>query len=146
MASTALLVAVPAIGIANLAAVTACTTRAPVATANLASSNLVALTAATTLGLRVDSIEVQAASTSITGASVAALVGIWMWDGTNATLIQEIAVTAVTPSATTAAFTTTITFANPIGVPPTHRLYASTTVTTTAGANALSVLAFGGSF
>ena len=146
MAATALLVAVPVIGIANLTAIAACTTRAPIATANLAASNLVALTAASTLGMRADSIEVQAVSTSMTGASVAALVGIWMWDGTNATLIQEIVITAVTPSTTSAAFTTTVTFANPIGIPPTYRLYVSTTVATTAATNALAVLAFGGSF
>lgn len=128
----------------SLAAVTACTTRAPTATASLAAANIVALTAASTNGLRIDAIEVQACSSSITAATVAQIVGIWMWDGTTAYLIDEIQVTAQTPSTTSPAFTLTKTYTSPIVVPASHVLYCSTTVTTTASTTALSVIATGG--
>lgn len=152
MAATPQFAATPVVGVANLTAVSACTTRAPVATANLATSNLFALTnTATTYsagspGVRIDTIQVVAASTAIGAATVAGLVGIWIWDGTNANLIAEIAVAAQTPSATAAAFTAIYTPTNPIVLPATHRLYASSTVATTAATNALQVVASGGAY
>jgi hypothetical protein len=96
--------------------------------------------------LRIDSIQVNAVGTSITTANAANIVGIWMWDGTTAFLIQEIAVTAVTPSTTTAAFTTTLNFTQPLVLPAAFALYASTTVTTTSAGTALQVTAFGGAY
>jgi len=146
MAATPQFAATPVVGALSMAAVAACTTRAPTATAGLAAANILPLTAVSAIGQRIDSISVVAASSSMTSATQAALVGIWVWDGTTAFLIAEITVSAVTPSTTVAAFTTTWTPANPIVLPATHRLYASTTVTTTASTNALSVEAFGGSY
>ena len=61
-------------------------------------------------------------------------------------MILEVAVTAVTPSATSAAFTTTYTFPAPLVLPAAFALYASTTVTTTAAGTALQVTAFGGAY
>ena len=130
----------------SLAAVTACTTRAPTPTASLAAANIVALTAASTNGLRIDSIQVQACSTAIGATTAAQLVQVWMWDGTNAYLIDEISVTALVPSATSPAFTSTKYYTNPILVPAANVLYISTTVTTTAGTTALLVSAFGGAY
>ena len=69
-----------------------------------------------------------------------------MWDGTSAFLIQEILVTAVTPSTTVAAFTTTYTFPIPLNLPAAFALYASVAVTTTAGGTALMVTAYGGAY
>jgi hypothetical protein len=69
-----------------------------------------------------------------------------MWDGTTAFLIQEILVSAVTPSTTAVAFTTTYTFPIPLNLPAAFALYASTTVTTTAAGTALMVTAFGGAY
>lgn len=131
---------------ADLTAATACTTRAPTATASLAGANIIQLTNTSTNGLRIDSIQVQASSTSISATTAAQIVGLWMWDGTKAYLINEIAISAQTPSTTSAAFATTVTFTNPINVPAANKLYVSTTVTTTASTTALVVNAYGGSY
>ena len=130
----------------TLVAQTACTTRAPTATASLAGANITAFVPISTNGLRIDSIQVNAAGTGISTANAANLVDIWLWDGTTAFMILEIAVTAVTPSATAAAFTTTYTFPAPLILPAAFALYASTTVTTTAAGTALQVTAFGGAY
>ena len=130
----------------TLVAQTACTTRAPTATGSLAAANITAFVPVSTNGLRIDSIQVNAAGTGITTANAANLVGIWMWDGTTAFMILEVAVTAVTPSTTAAAFTTTYTFPAPLVLPAAFALYASTTVTTTAAGTALQVTAFGGAY
>ena len=99
-----------------------------------------------TNGLRIDSIQVNACGTGITTANAANVVGIWADDATNAYLITEILVTAVTPSATAAAFTTTYTFPIPLNLPAAFTLKASVGVTTTAGGTALQVTAFGGAY
>jgi hypothetical protein len=130
----------------TLVAQTACTTRAPTATASLAGANITAFVPVSTNGLRIDSIQVNAAGTGITTANAANLVDIWLWDGTTAFMILEIAVTAVTPSTTAVAFTTTYTFPAPLVMPAAFALYASTTVTTTAAGTALQVTAFGGAY
>lgn len=127
---------------ASLAAVTACSTRAPTATASLAAANISILCPASTNGVRVDKIQVQACSSSITAPTVAQTVLIWEWDGTTAWVIDEIAVTAVTPSTTTAAFSTAKSYN--YALPSTHALYISTTVTTTAATTALQVTLYGG--
>ena len=130
----------------TLAAQTACTTRAPTATASLAGANITAFVPVSTNGLRIDSIQVNAVGTGISTVNAAQLVNIWMWDGTTAFMILEIAVTAVTPSTTAAAFTTTYTFSAPLVLPAAFALYASTTVTTTAAGTALQVTAYGGAY
>ena len=92
----------------SMTAQTACSTRAPTATASLAGANIIEFVTTSTNGLRIDSIQVNACGASMTTANAANIVGIWLWDGTTARLINEILVTAVTPSASaTAAFTTT---------------------------------------
>ena len=131
---------------ADLTAATACATRAPTATASLAGANILAFTSTSTNGLRIDSIQVQASSTSMTSATAAQIVGIWMWDGTKAWLIDEITVSAQTPSTTSPAFTLTKYYTNPIQVPAANKLYVSTTVTTTASTTALVVSAYGGAY
>ena len=130
----------------TLVAQTACTTRAPTATGSLAAANITAFVPVSTNGLRIDSIQVNAAGTGITTANAANLVDIWLWDGTTAFMILEIAVTAVTPSTTAAAFTTTYSFPAPLVLPAAFALYASTTVTTTAAGTALQVTAYGGAY
>ena len=130
----------------TLAAQTACTTRGPTATANLAAANIVEIVPTSTNGLRIDSIQVNACSTSFVAATTANIVGIWVWDGTTAFLFTEILVTALTPSTAVAGFTTTLTFANPLVLPSTFKLFASVSVTTTAATTALQVCAMGGSY
>lgn len=132
---------------ASLAAVTACTTRAPTAHATIAGAGTpnyaVALVPVTTNGIRIDTIQVQACSTAITSATVAQTVLIWRSNGTTAHVIDEIQVTAVTPSATTPAFSTSRSYSN-LALSATDTLWASTTVTTTASTTALAVIASGG--
>ena len=131
----------------SMTAQTACSTRAPTATASLAGANIIAFVPTSTNGLRIDSIQVNACGTGITTANAANIVGIWLWDGTNARLINEILVTAVTPSASaTAAFTTTLVYTQPLNLPAAFTLYASVGVTTTAAGTALMVSAFGGAY
>lgn len=130
---------------ASLAAATACTTRGPTATASLAGANILAFVPVSTNGLRIDSIQVKACSTSITAATTANIVGIWLWDGTTAYLYDELLVTAVTPSTSVASFVTSKSYTNLV-LPSTFALYASVTVTTTAATTALSVQAFGGAY
>lgn len=130
----------------TLAAQTACTTRGPTATANLAAANITAFVPVSTNGLRIDSITVTAASTGISVASVANVVGIWAWDGTTAFLINEILTTAVSPSTTALSYTGTLTYAQPLILPAAFALYASVSVTTTAAGAALVVTAYGGAY
>jgi hypothetical protein len=130
----------------TLAAQTACTTRGPTATANLAAANIIEIVPTSTNGLRIDSIQVNACSTSFVAPTAGNIVGIWVWDATTAFLFTEILVTAVTPSTTVAGFTTTLTFANPLVLPSTFKLYASLSVTTTASTTALQVSVMGGSY
>jgi hypothetical protein len=144
--STPIFAQAPYIKTLSLAAQTAATTRAPTASGSTSAANIVAFVPSSTNGLRIDSIEVNACGTSMTTANAANLVGIWADDGTNAYLILEIPVTAVTPSTTSAAFTTTYTFPVPLNLPSTFTLKASVSVTTTATGTALQVTAFGGSY
>lgn len=127
----------------SLAAVTACTTRAPTPTASLAAANILELTPISVNGIRVDRITVSACSTSITAPTTAGIVGVWLWDGTNAYLMDEIVISVVTPSTTVPAFSVKRDY-DLSTFPSTHKLYVSSTVTTTASTNALQVTAFGG--
>ena len=130
---------------ASLAAATACTTRGPTVTASLAGANILAFVPVSTNGLRIDLIQVKACSTSFVAATVAQTVTIWMWDGTTAYPIDELLVTAVTPSTSVASFTTSKSYTNLV-LPSTFALYVSTSITTTAATTALAVYAFGGSY
>ena len=129
----------------SLAAVTACSTRAPTATAGLAGANIFSLLASQTNGARIDKIHVNACSSAITSATVAQTVLVWLWDGTIAWVVDEIAVTAVTPSTTAVAFSVEKPYSNFV-IPTGYGVYVSTTVTTTASTTALQVTLFGGAY
>jgi len=135
----------PLFSTANLCAVTACATRGPVASANLATNNIIQMLASQTSGFRLDEIQVKASSTSMTAATAAMIVGLWAFDGTTAWLIDEILVTAVTPSTTVASFVTNKYYTTRV-FPSVVSLYVSTSVTTTASTTALIVEAFGGAY
>jgi len=126
----------------SLAAVTACATRAPTATASLTGANIFLLVPATTNGVRIDKILAKGCSNSITAATVAQTITIWEWDGTTAFPIDELLVTAVTPSTTVASYQGQVVYTNFV-LPSTHALYASTSITTTASTTALSLSALG---
>lgn len=126
----------------SLAAVTACATRAPTATASLAGANIFLLVPATTNGVRIDKILAKGCSSSINAATVAQTITIWEWDGTTAFPIDELLVTAVTPSTTVASYQGQVNYTNFV-LPATHALYASTSITTTAATTALALSALG---
>ena len=130
----------------TLAAQTACSTRAPTATGSTTAANIIAFVPTSTNGLRIDSIQVNACGTGFTTANATNVVQIWIDDGTNAFVLTEIVVTAVTPSATAAAFTTTYTFPLPLNLPAAFVLKVSVGTTTTAAGTALQVTAFGGAY
>lgn len=121
----------PIVGIATLTSATAITSRANIT----GTTGLVQLTATSTNGTRIDAITVTGK-----GTTVASIVDIWVYNGTTSYLYAEISVSAVTPSTTTAAFTTTVTFNNLV-LPPTYQLYISEQVQTD-----LNVMAFGGQY
>jgi hypothetical protein len=121
----------PLIGIATLTSATPVTSRANIT----GTTGLVQLTATSTNGKRVDSIIVKSK-----GTSVASIVGIWLYNGTTSSLIDEIDVFAVTASTTVDSFTTTKTYSTMV-LSGTQQLYISQTVATD-----LNVFATGGDY
>ena len=124
----------PIVGIATLTSATAITSRANIT----GTTGLVQLTATSTNGTRVDAITVEAK-----GTSVANIISIWIYNGTTSYLYTEIPVTAITPSTTVSAFTSTTTFATLV-LPPTYQLYISEQVGTSSAD--FNVYAFGGTY
>ncbi len=127
---------------ANFAAITACTTRGPTATANLAAANIIIFVPTSTNGARIDAVSLKACSTSFTAASVVAVYTIWEWDGTTAFPIKEIVTAIVTPSTTVASYESGLVPLN-IVLPSTHALYLSVSITTTASTTAMAATAYG---
>jgi hypothetical protein len=85
-------------------------------------------------GTRIFEVDVQATVTTTAG-----MVRLYYYDGTNTRLIDEIAVAAVTPSASLPAFRAVRRYENLILAGSTHKLQAST-----HNAEAINVVAFGG--
>jgi len=121
----------PIVGIATLTTATAVTARTNIT----GTTGLTQLTATSTNGTRIDAITVKAKATS-----VAAIVSIWIYNGTTSFLFDEIDVTAVTAGNTTDSFELTQTYTNLV-LPPTYQLFISETVQTD-----LNVFAFGGQY
>lgn len=121
----------PTIGIATLTSPTAVTSRANIT----GTTNLTKLTDTTTNGLRVDRIEITAKGTSSLG-----VLSVWMYNGTTSFLVDEIAITAVTPSNTAVAFTTYVDYTTMV-LPPTYQLYVSVTI-----AQDLNIVAYAGAY
>lgn len=147
MANTANNVITPqnaVLGHANLAAVSACTTRGPTATAGLAAANIIVCIPTVTTDTKISKVALKAISTSITAPTAAQLVGLWDWDGTTAYMVKELTVSLVTPSTTVPSFESD-TIYDDFVLPAGHALYVSTTVTTTASTTALGVTAHGAS-
>lgn len=122
------------IGTASLVTPTAVTTRTQIT----GTTNLTLLCSnQTNAGQRIDWIRVISA-----GTTSAALVFVWLYDGTNSYLIDEIVLNAVTPSNTSAGAKTDTYYANTgFNVPAGKSLYVSTTVSQN-----LYVHAFGGAY
>jgi len=121
----------PIVGLGSLNAATALTARTPIT----GTTGLTQLTATSTNGTKIDAITVKGQ-----GTTVAAVVGIWIYNGTTSYLFDEILVTAITASTTVASFVSTTSYTNLV-LPPTYQLYISETVQTN-----LTVEAFGGQY
>jgi len=135
----------PAIYNLSLSAVTACATRAPTAFASLGAANIFQIVPTTTNGVRVDKILIKGCSTSITAATVAQTVTVWECDGVTAFPVDELLVTAVTPSTTVASYQGQSAYINFV-LPATHSLWLSTSITTTAATTALCASALGSTY
>lgn len=122
---------VPIIGIASLVSNTAVTSRAVIS----GTTGLTQLTATSTNGTRIDFIEVVAQ-----GNSVATSQCIWIYNGSNSYLYDEIAISAVTANTITPATSNAVTYTTLV-LPPTYQLYTSQTVSSN-----VSVFAFGGQY
>jgi hypothetical protein len=122
---------VPIIGIASLVSNTAVTSRAVIS----GTTGLTQLTATSTNGTRIDFIEVVAQ-----GNSVATSQCIWIYNGSNSYLYDEIAISAVTANTITPATSNSVTYTTLV-LPPTYQLYTSQTVSSN-----VSVFAFGGQY
>lgn len=126
----------------NLAAVTACATRAPTPIASAAAANIFLVSGPTANGLRLDRILVKGSSSSISATTAAQTVTIWLSDGATLWPIDEILVTAVIPSTTVASYQGISVYSGLV-LPSTWLIYVSTSVTTTAATTALSGIATG---
>lgn len=104
-------------------------------TSRTAPTNVGTLFTAGASGSRIDEIDIAAA-----GTSTANVVRIFVFNGSTYFLLQEVLITAITPSATVAAFTTAITF-NSLVLPS-----GSSIRVTTNNAETYHVTAFGGDF
>jgi hypothetical protein len=121
----------PIIGIASMVSNTAVTARTNI----VGTTGLTQLTANSTNGTRVDFIEVQGQ-----GTTVATIIDVWLNDGTNSYLVEEIALGAATANTTTFASSNTVSYTK-LTLPPTYRLFVSQQVS----AN-VTVFAFGGTY
>ena len=99
------------------------------------TTGLTAVTATSTNGLRIDQVVVQLAANS-----AAAIVFLWIYDGTTSFLFDELPIPAVTATTTVPAARVAKSYTNLI-LPPTYRLYATTTV-----AQNTDTYALGGSY
>lgn len=104
-------------------------------TSRTAPTNVGTVFTAGSSGSRVDEVNISA-----TGTTTVGVVRLFIYDGTTYYLLQEILVSAITPSTTLAVFSYNVTFNN-LMLPSGFSLRA-----TTNNAESFSVIAFGGDF
>lgn len=121
----------------SMAAITACTTRAPTAVGSANAAFIFQVPGTVTAnGCRIDRIYIKGCSTSFVAATVAQTVTVWISDGTTVFPYDEILVTAVTPSTTVASFQGFNTYTG-LNLTSTQSVWLSTSITTTAATTAL---------
>ena len=131
-ANTAPIFAVaPVIGIATLTSPSAISSRTNIT----GTTGLTELTPTSTNGKRVDRILVQAKETTVAG-----LLWVWIYNGTTSYLFDEISISAVTGSTTVEGATASASY-DDLVLPPTYKLYVSSTID-----QDLNVFAFGGDY
>ena len=130
MATSPAFTATPRLGIASLSAAN---------TARDGSGTIVDVLSAGSGGSRVEHIDVVARGTTTAG-----VVRLWLHNGTNYSLLREILVSAITPSASVLVWSTSVdcsTLAKLLVLPAGHKLCAST-----HNAEGFNVVAVGGDF
>jgi hypothetical protein len=106
----------------------------------------VSLVPTQTDGVRIDKITVKNSATAINGATTAGTVIVWLVENAGSGYpIDEILVTAVTPSASVASYTGSATYTNLV-IPTGWSIWVSGTIAGAAAANALTVTAYGGKY
>jgi len=110
-------------------------------TARDGSGTLVTVFTAGTFGSRIDWIEITAI-----GTTTANVVRLFLNDGTNTRLLDEILVTAITPSTTQEVFRQVITYNTPLILPAGWSLRASCNTGGTPPTDNFNIVAFGGDF
>jgi len=131
----------PYAAFADMQTASAVTTRANLA----ASTTLTALLPFTnTNGMQINSIQVKGTSTAIGAPTAAQTVLVYEYDGTSKYwLVDEIAISLVTPSTTAPSFFTEVFYSGWI-IPASHTLWVATTIATGAATTAFSVCMQGG--
>ena len=146
--TTPIFPATPLVAAVSLVAASAGTSRAPTAYASMGSTPIFgfSLVASQTNGARIDKITVKNSATAIAGATTAGTVLVWLVNTAGSGyVIDEILITAVTPSASVASATASATYTNLV-IPTGWEIWVSGTIAGAAAANALVVTAFGGAY
>lgn len=118
MTATPVFAQTPKTFIATLTSPTAITSRANIT----GTTGLVKLTDTTTNGFRLDNITIKAKETTAAGSLC-----IWIYNGTTSFLWKEVLVSAITASATVAAFESSTDFES-TNLEPTQQYYVSSTI------------------
>jgi len=98
------------------------------------TGTIVTISSGSTNGRRINKVTVRA-----TGTTTAGVVRLFIHDGSNARLLKEILVTAITPSTTIETFTSTIEYSSGLILPTGYSLRASTN-----NAETFNIIAEGG--
>jgi hypothetical protein len=104
-------------------------------TSRTAPTNVGTVFTAGSSGSRIDEVNIVA-----TGTTTAGVIRLWVHTGSTYYLLSEVLVTAITPSATQAVFSSALTYNN-LMLPSGHSLRA-----TTNNSESFNVIAFGGDF
>lgn len=129
----------------SLAAATACTTRGPTASAGAAAAFIYVAIPTVTADTKISKISIKGTSTSMTANVAQQLVGVWIGDGVDCDMIDEIEINpGTTPSTTVGSYRTEKLY-DDLVLPIGYSLYYSTTVTTTAATTALGISTHGAS-
>jgi hypothetical protein len=106
-------------------------------------TNLFEMFNAGAYGSRIDRITVNAAGTLV--ATTAGMIRIWHYDGTNYTLVKELAVSAITPSASAVGWVGVWQILGGLSMGTGNKIYISSHIADSAG-NQFDALAEGGDY
>jgi len=129
----------PYCNFASLIAATALTSRAPI----VGVGGLTVLVPTQTNGIQINQLRVKASGTTVSGSNAAMSIYVWIYNGTTATLFDEIILSTTSGSTTANSFQTDVYYSGVI-LPPTHSLYVSESILSNATLTGCVVHVFGG--